>query len=280
MTNVQILEHQVVPFAGSEILAAKTHDGKIFAAVKWVSEGLQLSDGQIRNERKRVQEDPVLQKGVQNLVLPTNGGLQSVLCIEIEFLPMWLAKISITPTMKKETPWIADRLIEFQIKAKNVLAEAFFPKQRVLSPAEILLQNAQQLVLMEREVTDIKNRTAIIEENQNNIAEILKMNHIDWRNQSNVVINRIAIKRGGGDEYKNVRNEIYDKFEKRAHCRLEIRLANRQKNALAKGMNKTVVSKISKLDIIDEDPRLVEIYLTIVKEFAITLNVRYDEVAM
>lgn len=63
MSNIQISEQQVVSFAGADILAAKTHDGKIYAAVKWVAEGIGLSTDQIKNERKRVQSDLVLSKG-------------------------------------------------------------------------------------------------------------------------------------------------------------------------------------------------------------------------
>jgi len=39
----------------------------------------------------------------------------------------WLAKISITPKMQKENKEVMNKLIEYQLKAKDVLAKAFLP---------------------------------------------------------------------------------------------------------------------------------------------------------
>ena len=55
--------------------------------------------------------------------LPTQGGEQEVLCLNIDFVPLWLAKISITPSMKENNPRLVDKLIVYQLKAKDVLAE-------------------------------------------------------------------------------------------------------------------------------------------------------------
>jgi len=67
-----------VDFNGASLLAAQDINGKIFVGVKWVCDGLNLSKGQMQNERIRIQEDIVLSKGKRNLVLPTNGGDQEV----------------------------------------------------------------------------------------------------------------------------------------------------------------------------------------------------------
>lgn len=116
-----------VNFMGDTLMAAKDRDGNIWAGVKWFCEGLGLSENQIRRERKRVQGDMVLSKGVRNLTLPTNSGAQDVLCLRNDFIPLWLAKITITENMKTEHPDLADKLMEYQLKAKDVLAEAFLP---------------------------------------------------------------------------------------------------------------------------------------------------------
>lgn len=57
----------------------------------------------------------------------TGGGNQNVWCLKLDFVPLWLAKISITPTMEQETPELAAKLMEYQLKAKDVLAAAFVP---------------------------------------------------------------------------------------------------------------------------------------------------------
>lgn len=138
------LEIKRVPFLGAELMAARDADGQIWAGVRWMCDGIGLSDNQSRAERKKIQADKVLVKGGSNLTLPTNGGMQEVLCLKLDFVPLWLAKISITPTMERETPELAERLEQYQLRAKDVLAAAFLPtvcaqeakmtvKQRVLT---------------------------------------------------------------------------------------------------------------------------------------------------
>lgn len=116
-------------FNGATIKAAQDINNIIWVGVKWICDGIGLSEGQIKNERKRLREDLVLSKGGRNFVLPTNGGNQEVLCIELDYLPLWLAKISITPKMKENNPELVEKLITYQLKAKDVLASAFLKKQ-------------------------------------------------------------------------------------------------------------------------------------------------------
>lgn len=123
------LEIRKVPFLGAELMAARDNDGQIWAGVRWMCNGIGLNENQARNERKRIQQDNVLSKGGSNLTLPTNGGLQETLCLKLDFVPLWLAKISITPIMEAEMPDVADRLEQYQLRAKDVLAAAFLPEQ-------------------------------------------------------------------------------------------------------------------------------------------------------
>lgn len=143
------LEIRRVPFMGAELMAARDNDGQIWAGVRWMCDGIGLSEGQRKRQVANIQTDTILSKGGSNLVLPINGGLQEVLCLKLDFVPLWLAKISITPTMERETPELAERLEQYQLHAKDVLAAAFLPSfygaeetaltpQRVLTPDDYL----------------------------------------------------------------------------------------------------------------------------------------------
>ena len=123
------LEVKRVPFMGADLMAAKDESGTIWAGVRWMCEGIGLSKGQMQNERARIHADSVLSQGERNLVLPSKGGNQSTLCLKLDFVPLWLAKINITPAMQAETPELAERLEAYQLKAKDVLAAAFLPKK-------------------------------------------------------------------------------------------------------------------------------------------------------
>lgn len=116
-----------VEFLGDTLMAAQDAGGNIWAGVRWMCSGIGLSEGQIKSERLKIQNDTVLSKGGRNLVLPTNGGNQEVLCLKLEYVPIWLAKISITSSMLEENPEAAKKLEHCQLEAKDVLAAAFLP---------------------------------------------------------------------------------------------------------------------------------------------------------
>lgn len=113
---------------GDTIMAAKDKEGQVWAGVRWLCDGLGLSRGQMNNESIKIKGDLVLGQGARNLMLPTKGGKQEVLCLRHDFVPLWIAKITVTPTMKENNPELVDKLVQYQLKAKDVLAEAFLPK--------------------------------------------------------------------------------------------------------------------------------------------------------
>lgn len=59
-----------IEFNGATIKAAQDINNIIWVGVKWICDGIGLSEGQIKNERKRLREDLVLSKGGRNFVLP------------------------------------------------------------------------------------------------------------------------------------------------------------------------------------------------------------------
>lgn len=127
-----------VDFCGDTIICAQDNStGKIYVGVTWVCEGIGLSEGQTKNEKAKIKKDLVLLQGGRNLILPTNGGDQDVSCLELDFLPIWLAKISITRKMQEETPKLVEKLMSYQLRAKKVLSEAF------IKPKEVNIDNFQ-----------------------------------------------------------------------------------------------------------------------------------------
>lgn len=133
------MEIKKVPFMGTELMAARDTDGQIWAGVRWMCDGIGFSEGQRKRQIANIQEDTVLSKGGSNLILPTKGGTQRTLCLKLDYVPLWLAKIAITPRMERETPELAARLEQYQLKAKDVLAAAFLPqsKQQSTTPAPV-----------------------------------------------------------------------------------------------------------------------------------------------
>ncbi len=136
-----------------------------------------------------------------------------------------------------------------------------------LSP-ELQMFNGLYQSLAKQEVA-----TKQLETKVDNISNIVSMTSNEWRDKTDVVLKKIAAKWNGIEPYRSVRNLSYERFEKRARCKLDIRLNNRKERSLAKGMSKSYINKINKLDVISEDKRLVEIYIQVVKEMAIQFRV-------
>lgn len=154
------LEVRKVSFMGTELMAARDTDGQIWAGVRWMCDGIGLNANQARAERKKIQSEKALSKGGSNLTLPTKGGNQEVLCLKLDYVPLWLAKIAITPKMEHETPELAAKLEQYQLKAKDVLAAAFLPQAKRPTTPPPMKQRAltvDDYIVAARLVSDCRN---------------------------------------------------------------------------------------------------------------------------
>ncbi|MBF7131125.1 ORF6N domain-containing protein [Pediococcus pentosaceus] len=115
--------------------------------------------------------------------------------------------------------------------------------------------------------------TKRIDHKLDNISEIVGTSTIDWRQGTTRLIQRIAQYQGGGEAYKNVRNGIYAEIDKRAGVSLKTRLTNKRRRMADEGISKSKRDKLNKVDVIQDDKKLIEIYMAIVKEYAIKNNV-------
>lgn len=120
-----------VDLMGDTVMAAQDKEGVIWVGIKWICQGMGMSDGHYKRQIKNIQKDLLLKNSGSNLILNKGSGEREVFCLKLDYLPIWLAKISITPTMQKDHPELADKLLEYQLKAKDILAEAFMPKQNM-----------------------------------------------------------------------------------------------------------------------------------------------------
>ncbi len=138
-----------VDFYGDTLKAAKDEHGVVWAGVPWLCKGMGMTKDQTGNERKKIQDDLVLSQGVKFHPLGTSNANKEVLCLQLDYVPLWLAKISITPNMKKSNPELVEKLVNYQLKAKDVLAAAFLPQGH----------NVKQLTITSREIAKIIGKT-------------------------------------------------------------------------------------------------------------------------
>lgn len=266
------LEIKRVPFMGAELMAARDADGQIWAGVRWMCAGIGLNENQSRHERKRIQEDKVLSKGGSNLTLPTSGGAQNVLCLKLDFVPLWLAKISITPTMEAETPYLAERLEAYQLQAKDILAAAFLTVNSV--PAlDTLSPELRLLINLELKQKEQDKAIEAVNQKVDGIRDVVVLNPNSWREECRKLLSKVAQARGGGGAYQEVNAEVFQLVDERARVSLETRLTNKRRRMADEGVCKSKRDKLNKVDVIADDAKLIEIYIAIVKEMAVKYGV-------
>lgn len=215
MTGLAIKD---VQFNGATLRAAQDAENIIWVGVRWVCEGLGLSENRTDYERKRIQNDLVLSKGVKFYSLGNDRAKSDVLCLKLDFLPLWLAKISITPKMKKENPLLVENLIEYQLKAKDVLAVAFLKKEMVVPQSDY----SKQISDLQNTIEEMRQENHRMYKDMKSLANII----LDWKesyahipaNDSYIVDKTYVYSQWKIDMYSkmdNICKNTYE-FEKRA----------------------------------------------------------------
>ena len=105
------------------------------------------------------------------------------------------------------------------------------------------------------------------------IGDVVALSPTGWRADTKNIIVRIAHKLGGNKYIRDVHREVFGLVNERASVNLGIRLDNMRKRMALNGTCKSKLDALTKLDVIAEDKKLIEIYLAIVKEMAVKYGV-------
>jgi anti-repressor protein len=120
----------------------------------------------------------------------------------------------------------------------------------------------------QRQLALTNEKVNLMESAVSTIKDTIVQRDDDWRNAINKMFNNAAMHTERKD-FQALRNESYKMLEDRAHCDIDKRLRNLVDRLKQSGATKTQISKASKLDVIEADPRLKEIYTSIVKELSV-----------
>ena len=146
---------------------------------------------------------------------------------------------------------------------------------RALSPELQMLQGLLSQ-MVEKELADKERdrQIAIAQETADkavatteSIKEAVKPVFDNWRSEINLKFNRIQ--RSAGAEFRTLRSEMYLELERRAGCDLNTRLRNKRNRMTEDGCTKTKINALNKMDVIEDDKKLREIFSKIVTEYEI-----------
>ena len=152
--------------------------------------------------------------------------------------------------------------VKVEKKLKQIVIQPQTPIQALRQAVAIMAEQEKRLSVVESELASTVEQIQAIKETIIEVDE-------DWRKDINQKLNKIAYNRGGGEEYRLIKEESYSALENRARCDLSIRLNNLRDRMKRGGETVTNILKTNYLDVIESDLRVKEIYTTIVKELAI-----------
>lgn len=144
-----------------------------------------------------------------------------------------------------------------------------------LSPELQMLQGLlEQMVQKEladkerdRQIAKAQDAAQKAIETTEHIKEAVKPVFDNWRNEINAKFNRIQ--RSADCQFNVLRTEMYSELERRAGCDLNTRLRNKRNRMAENGCTKTEINALNKMDIIEDDKKLREIFSKIVAEYEI-----------
>lgn len=110
-------------FHGAELYGSRIGN-IVYVALKPIVEAMGLD---WTAQRRRVQRDPQLQKGMAIMAIPSGGGMQETVGLDLDLLPGWLFRIS---SLRIKNDAIRAKIEIFQRECYAVLAKHFLRNSR------------------------------------------------------------------------------------------------------------------------------------------------------
>ena len=176
------------------------------------------------------------------------------------------------PQAKPFRKWVTSEVLPSIRKHGRYSVQSQFAD---LSPQlQVLIQMETRQKQIEARQAEQATALAGLEQKIQNTCEVIALDKTAWRKDSEHLINKIA--RATGEGYGGIRlvyEEIYRSIESRAGVSLNTRLTNKRNRMAGEGVCKSKRDKLTRIDIIAEDKKLIEIYVAIVKELAVKYGI-------
>lgn len=141
------------------------------------------------------------------------------------------------------------------------------------SPAEMLLAQAQFMVELEQRQNEMQQDIEKVNQRVDGIRDVVALNVLSWREDAKKLIVKIAQARGGNEYIAQVNQTVYAELNQRMGVNLKQRRTNKRRKMAEEGISKSRQEKVTYVDVIADDKKLIEGYLAIVKEMAIKYGV-------
>lgn len=234
------LPNHIVSFHGDELVAVQQPDGTIFVVFARLCDNLGLNQ---QSQARRISRHAVLSTGLVSLAIQTAGGAQTMQCLRVSLLPLWLSGVH----AGRARPEVQERLQLYQQEAADVLWQAF--KQRILiegdgprmpadSPGMVQLQQiaemgraialmAEQQMALQRQqqtltlrldtaakvIRDVQIRLGVLEDTLSPAAIITEAQATQLMTTVKALAEWLTSKNPGKNYYQGIYMELYRRFE-------------------------------------------------------------------
>ena len=216
-------EVKEIPFNGNTLLGVRTPDGKVWLAVRKASIDIGLTDGQADNEVKKVKSSLLFTNEWTELSVKYDGQVRTTLVLSEKFVPMWLAQIRLTPTMKKESPKAVNTLLTYQLEATDVLHKAFYETEEQKDAFHSKLGLEGRIEGMQVQINNMENMLCEQMEKLETVMDNMTLTTVQQGRLQRAVKDRVNHLLGGAHskEYKdnsrlyfiNIWNGLKEKFK-------------------------------------------------------------------
>lgn len=225
-------------------------DGKIWFVAKDVASVLNYSNPRDAVSRHVDEEDKGVVKhdtlgGVQNLAIINESGVYALI---------FGSKL---PTAKKFKRWVTSEVLP------SIRKNGSYSIDTALTPElQVLIQHERMMQEQKKQLDAVQNKVEAIQ-------EIFTLTPENWKKDIRVAVGSLSVKISGDySMMQELYEQIYALLEDRAGADLEARLRNRRKRMEQNGSTRTAVKNVTKLDIIEDDRKLKEIFTAILREMS------------
>ncbi|MCC0669347.1 ORF6N domain-containing protein [Clostridioides sp. ZZV14-6009] len=160
------------------------------------------------------------------------------------------------------------------------LEESYFNKKKdtlitnQLSPElQMFKQIFDTVAKQEIEQKQIKQEITETKQEIQSIKDVVSLDSTSWRTDTHQLIARIAKKQGGFEHINMLRTESYELLNKRFGVDLHRRLINKRRKMAEEGVSESKREKVNNLDVIQDDKKLIEGYVSIIKDMALKYGI-------
>ncbi|EGT5565027.1 ORF6N domain-containing protein [Clostridioides difficile] len=158
------------------------------------------------------------------------------------------------------------------------LEETYFKvkQQKPTCIEDVLIESLKEMKDLRLQVNQANSIALEAKAEVETIKDVVSLDSNSWRTNTHQLIARIAKKQGGFEHINMLRTESYELLNKRFGVDLHRRLINKRRKMAEEGVSESKREKVNNLDVIQDDKKLIEGYVAIVKDMALKYGISSD----